>query len=149
MTAHFPQGGRKMMNTAATTSKGWSIGLWVAQILLAAAYALFGTMKATQPLDQLGAIMTWIPDFPVWFVRTLGAAEILGAIGLLLPSLTRIKPGLTVLAALCILLHQFCAVALHASKGEFAVLGPNAVLIALAAFILWGRRKKAVIAPRS
>jgi uncharacterized membrane protein YphA (DoxX/SURF4 family) len=137
------------MSTTETTRKLWSIALWAAQLLLAAAYGLFGSMKATQPLDQLAVMMKWIPDFPPLFVRTLGVVEVLGAIGLILPSLTRIQPRLTVLAALCILVHQFCAVALHASKGEFSVLGLNAVLIVLAGFILWGRRNKAVIAPRA
>ena len=133
-----------------TTSKttGWSIILWAAQLLLAAAYGLFGSMKATQPLDQLAKMMTWIPSFPPLFVRSLGAVEVLGAIGLILPSLTRIQPRLTVIAALCILVHQFLAVSLHVSKGEISVLGLNVVLIVLAAFIFWGRRKKAVILPR-
>ena len=134
-----------------TTSKttGWSIILWAAQLLLAAAYGLFGSMKATQPLDQLAKMMTWIPSFPPLFVRSLGVVEVLGAIGLILPSLTRIQPRLTVIAALCILVHQFLAVSLHVSKGEISVLGLNVVLIMLAAFIFWGRRRKAVILPRA
>jgi hypothetical protein len=137
------------MNDTETPGKGWTIALWAAQLLLAAAYGLFGSMKATQPLDQLAAMMQWIPDFSPLFVRTLGVVEVLGAIGLILPSLLRIQPRLTVIAALFILVHQFCAVALHASKGEFGVLGLNFVLIALAAFIFWGRRSKAVITPRN
>lgn len=124
-----------------------NVALWLAQFLLAGAYGLFGWMKSTQQLDKLAVIMKWIPDFPVWFVRGLGVVEILGAIGLLLPSLTRIQPRLTVLAALAILLHQFCAVTLHLMKGEASSLGLNGVLIVLAAFILLGRRK-VVIAPR-
>jgi uncharacterized membrane protein len=138
-----------IVNSTATNGKGWTIALWIAQLLLAAAYGLFGSMKATQTLDQLSIMMKWIPDFPPMFVRTLGIVELLGAIGLILPSLFRIQPRLTVIAALCILAHQFCAVALHASKGEFDVLGLNVVLIALAAFIFWGRRTKAIVAPRS
>lgn len=136
------------MNETTPAGKGWTIALWAAQLFLAAAYGLFGSMKATQPLDQLSLMMQWIPDFPPLFVRTLGVVEVLGAIGLILPSLTRIQPRLTVVAALCILVHQFCAVALHLSKGEANVLGLNVVLIALAGFIFWGRRSKAVIAPR-
>ena len=101
------------MSQSTPSSKGWTIALWAAQLLLAAAYGLFGSMKATQPLDQLAQMMTWIPSFPPLFVRTLGVAEVLGAIGLILPSLTRIQPRLTVLAAQCILLHQAFAVALH------------------------------------
>ena len=137
------------MTDTKTNSKGWTIALWVAQLVLAAAYGFFGTMKATQPLDKLAMMMTWIPDFPPLFVRSLGTVEVLGAIGLILPSLTRIQPRLTVIAALCILVHQAFAVTLHLSKGETGVLGLNAVLIALAAFIFWGRRKKAVITPRA
>jgi hypothetical protein len=137
------------MNDTSPGGKGWSVVLWIAQLILAAAYGMFGSMKATQPLDQLAQMMTWIPDFPPMFVRGLGVVEMLGAIGLILPALTRIQPRLTVIAALCILVHQFIAVALHLSKGEVGVLGLNVVLIALAAFIYWGRSKKAVIAPRS
>jgi uncharacterized membrane protein len=136
------------MNDTTSAGKGWTIALWAAQLMLAAAYGLFGLMKATQPLDQLAVMMKWIPDFPPLFVRTLGVVEVLGAIGLILPSLTRIQPRLTVVAALCILVHQFCAVALHLAKGEADVLGLNVVLIALAGFIFWGRWSKAVIAPR-
>ncbi len=137
------------MNDTETPGKVWTIALWAAQLLLAAAYGLFGSMKAAQPLDELAMMMQWIPGFSPLFVRSLGVVEVLGAIGLILPSLTRIQPRLTVIAALCILVHQFCAVALHASKGEFGVLGLNFVLIALAAFIFWGRRSKAVITPRN
>jgi uncharacterized membrane protein len=136
------------MKSSETVGKGWTFALWTAQILLAAAYGLFGSMKATQPLDQLAAMMKWIPDFPPLFVRTLGVVEILGAIGLILPSRMRIQPRLTIIAALCIIAHQFCAVALHVSRNETDVLGLNVVLIALAAFISWGRRSKAVIEPR-
>lgn len=137
-----------MTSAKSAGGMGWSVALGAAQVLLAAAYGLFGLMKATQPLDQLSVMMAWIPDFPPAFVRGLGAIEVVGAIGLILPALTRIKPGLTVIAALCIVIHQLCAIGLHAAKGEFNVLGLNIVLIALAAFIFWGRRNKAVIAPR-
>jgi DoxX-like family len=136
------------MNGTASKAKGWTIALWAAQLLLAAAYGLFGSMKAMQPLDQLAVMMTWIPDFPPLFVRTLGIVEVLAAVGLILPSLTRIQPRLTVLAALCIMVHQFCAVALHVSRGEVGVVGLNIVLIALAGFIFWGRQNRAVVAPR-
>jgi uncharacterized membrane protein YphA (DoxX/SURF4 family) len=124
-----------------------NIALWVAQLLLAIPYAMLGWMKATGDLAQLSQMMKWIPDFPVWFVRGLGVLEILGAIGLILPSLTRIQPRWTVIAAVCILLHQACAVTLHLTRGEFTIV-LNAVLIALAAFIYWGRSRKVPIAAR-
>lgn len=136
------------MNDSKRIAKSVTISLWAAQILLAVAYGLFGSMKMLQPFDELAKMMTWVPSMPHWFVRTLGTVEVLGAVGLILPSVTRIMPKLTVAAALCILVHQFLAVGLHVSRGEYNLLGLNALLIGLAAFIFWGRSKKAIILPR-
>jgi len=134
--------------TAAPGGTGIKIALWIAQGLLALAFGFFGWLKATQPLAGLSHMMTWIPTVDPWFVRSLGVAEMLGAIGLILPSLTRIQPKLTVAAAICLLVLQALAVSLHISRGEANMLGLNAVLIALLAFTLWGRTMMAVIAPR-
>jgi DoxX-like family len=131
------------MTTSSGNGKALNISLWAAQLLLAAAFGLFGSMKATQPLDQLATMMKWIPTMSPIFVRTLGTLEVLGAIGLVLPWLTGIKPRLTVAAALCFIVLQVLAIGLHVSRGEFAALGLNAVLIALAAFVFWGRRRSA------
>jgi uncharacterized membrane protein len=136
------------MTITQNSSKGLNIALWAAQILLAAAFGLFGSMKATQPLDQIGEMMKWVPTMAPMFVRILGTLEVLGAVGLILPSLTRIMPKLTVAAALCFIILQVCAIGLHVSRGEFEALPLNAVLIALAAFVFWGRSGKAIIAPR-
>jgi uncharacterized membrane protein len=136
------------MTITQNSSKGLNIALWAAQILLAAAFGLFGSMKATQPLDQIGEMMKWVPTMAPMFVRTLGTLEVLGAIGLILPSLTRIMPKLTVAAALCFIILQVFAIGLHVSRGEFEALPLNAVLIAIAAFVFWGRSGKAIIAPR-
>jgi uncharacterized membrane protein len=137
------------MTDGTSSNKGMNMGLWVSQILLATAFGIFGMMKATQPIDQLAEMMKWVPTMPPAFVRTLGVLEVLGAVGLLLPSLTRIKPRLTVIAALCIIVLQILAMGLHIMRGEAEALGLNAILIALAAFILWGRSKKSVIVPRA
>ena len=133
----------------AGSSKILNIALWVAQALLAAAYGLFGWMKATQPLAQLSVMMKWIPDFPPLFVRGLGVVEVLGAIGLILPALTRIAPRLTFVAACCIVAHQLCAITLHVMRHDVGGLGLNAVLIGLALFVAWGRGTAAVILPRA
>lgn len=129
-------------------NRGWSAALWAAQLLLAAAYGLFGSMKATRPLAELAPMMTWVNQFPEVFVRSLGVAEMLGAVGLILPGLLRIQPQMVRVTAFFILAHQACAVALHASRGEFAALPLNAILIALAALIAWGRKAKAPLLPR-
>ncbi len=66
--------------------------------------------------------------------------EILGAIGVTLPWLTRIQPRLTVAASLCFVMLQVLAIGFHASRGETATTIPlNLVLLGLAAFVFWGR----------
>jgi putative oxidoreductase len=56
--------------------------------------------EITQPIEELSKSMAWVNDFSIGMVRFIGASELLGGIGLLLPSLLRIRPFLTPLAAL-------------------------------------------------
>ncbi len=101
-----------------------------------------------QPIDRIAGQINWVADVPVWLTRFIGSAEGLGALGLILPSLTRILPWLTPLAALGLSLVQVLALAVPISRGEFGVLPMNLVLLALALFVLWGRWKKVPIQPR-
>ncbi len=97
-----------------------NIALWAAQVLLVIMFGFVGFLKLTQPLDHLTPMMPWVPSFPPLFVRTVGALEMLGAVGIVLPALTRIKPGLTPVTAACFCTLQVLAIALHASRGETA-----------------------------
>lgn len=127
----------------------WNIGLWVAQAVLAAVYVMAGFMKLTQPIDALVASgMGYAGDYPEMLTRFIGTMEVLGAIGIILPAATRIAPFLTPLAALGFSTIQVLAIGLHTMRGEFQVLPVNLVLLALSLFVLWGRRRKAPIAPR-
>jgi hypothetical protein len=122
------------------TGKALNASLWAAQILLAIAFGFFGFLKAFQSIETLAHIMIWVSTAPPAFVRTLGVLEMLGAIGIVLPWLTRILPRLTVLTALCFVILQALAIAFHASRGETAQSLPlNLVLIALSGFVFWGR----------
>lgn len=133
----------------ASVSKPMAIGIWVAQVLGAAAFVMAGVMKTTTPITELSAMIPWTGEYSVTFVRTIGLIDLAGGLGLLLPSLTRILPRLTVLAAaLCVVLQIF-AIVFHSLRGELFVLPMNAIYIGLAIFILWGRGWKAPIAPRS
>ncbi len=125
-------------------NRGLNSGLWVAQILLAAAFGFFGFLKATQPVAALAPMMHWVTPQNIVFVHTLGMLEILGAVGVTLPWLTRIQPRLTGAAALCFVVVQVLAIAFHALRGETAATIPlNLALLAMAAFVLWGRSKAA------
>ena len=74
-----------------------NIALWIAQGLLAAMFLFAGGMKLVIPIEEMLKQMP-IP-LPGWFLRFTGVVEVLGAIGLILPWLLRIRPGLTPLAA--------------------------------------------------
>lgn len=134
---------------AAPVSKGANIGIWVAQVLGAGLFIMSGVMKTLTPIPELSAMMPWAGEYSATFVRFIGVVDVAGGLGLLLPSLTRIMPRLTVIAAAACVLLQVLAIGFHAMRGEFEVLPLNVVYIALALTVLWGRGRKAPIAPRS
>jgi uncharacterized membrane protein YphA (DoxX/SURF4 family) len=117
-----------------------NIVLWIVQILLALAFLMVGTLKATQPIDKLAARMQWVKSLrPQWLVRVIGVLEVLGAIGLILPAVTGILPWLTPVAAIGLVLTMIGAALLHTRRGEVSHIAPNVVLLLLAAFVVVGR----------
>jgi hypothetical protein len=156
MTSVGTQHGETLMNYASTLPeisssaprKGLHVGLWVAQGLLAAAFLMAGGMKVSAPLEELQAQMPWVTGALGGAVRFIGVVELLGALGLILPAATRVLPKLTPLAASGLLTVMILASATHLSRGEYSMIGANVVLGALAAFIAWGRLRKAPIEGR-
>ncbi len=119
------------------------------QALLGVVFATGGLMKATQPIPELAAMMVWPGELPPALVRFIGLAELAGALGLVLPALTRIKPRLTPLAATGLALITVLAAVFHLWRGEPQVLPVNLVFGGLAALIAWGRWKRAPIPARA
>ncbi len=115
------------------------IALWVAQVLLAVAFLGAGAMKLSQPKEKLVKNMAWVEDFSQPMVRLIGAAEVLGAIGVVLPALTGILPWLSPLAALGLVLLMLGAALTHLRRTEYGNIAMNAVLLVLAAFVVYGR----------
>jgi len=126
-----------------------SAGLWLAQIAVALVFAASGLTKLFMPIADLTAMMTWPGDYPLSLVRAIGLVDLLGGAGVLLPSLTRIRPRLAVLAAGGCVLLQMLAIGFHASRGEFSVLPLNLVLLPLCVLVLWGRGKRMPIPERA
>ena len=116
-----------------------NIALWAVQILLALAFLLAGVPKATQPIPVLSKRLTWAKDVPELFVRFIGVAEILGALGLILPALTGILPWLTVAAAIGLAIIMVASIIFHVVRGEANRIVANVVLLALLLFVLIGR----------
>jgi uncharacterized membrane protein YphA (DoxX/SURF4 family) len=116
-----------------------NIALWIVQGLLAALFLLAGFMKAIMPAANLNKNMAWTKDVPLPFTRFIGVAEVLGAIGLILPAVTRIQSWLTVAAAGGLVIVMLSAAIFHFSRKETSNIGGNVVLLLLAAFIIIGR----------
>ena len=115
------------------------IALWVVQVLLAAAFLVAGATKLSQPKEKLVKNMAYVEDFSQPTVRLIGALEVLGAIGVVLPALTGIVPWLTPLAALGLVLTMIAAALTHLRRTEYGNIAVNAVLLVLAAFVAYGR----------
>ena len=81
----------------------------------------------------------WVEDFSQGSVRIIGALEVLGTIGIVLPALTGILPWLTPLAALGLVLTMIGAALTHLRRSEYSVITVPAVLLILAAFVAYGR----------
>lgn len=105
-------------------------------------------MKLTAPIDELAQTMTWVTALPVWLVRFIGLVEIAGALGLVLPALTRIQPQLTPLAGAALVLVMLLATVFHIVRGEFGLVLPNIVLMVLAGLVAYGRGKLLPISPK-
>ena len=133
------------MKQQSNRPKALHIALWIAQIILGGMFIMAGMMKSTQPIVDLSKSVPWTANVPLALVRFIGVSELLGGIGLILPSLLRIKPILTTIAAIGILLIMVFAMVYHIVNGETNVIGINIAFGLVAAFIAWGRLKKAPI----
>ena len=115
--------------------------LWIVQGLLALVFLFAGGMKLVLPLEQL----TGPVPLPGLFVRFIGVAEMLGALGLILPGLLGIRPGLTPLAAVGLVISMIGAVVTLVGGVIPAVL-ISLVVGLLAAVVAYGRWR---LAPRA
>lgn len=117
-----------------------NILLWVVAGLLALAFLAAGGMKLAQPKEKLAESgLGWVESFSAGAVKAIGAAEVLAALGLVLPAVTGIAPVLVPLAAVGLVLLMIGAAVTHARRGETQMIVVNVVLLLLAAFVAWGR----------
>ena len=114
-----------------------NIALWIAQGVLAFAMLAAGGFKVVSPHDKLAAKMKWAVSWPPGRVKLLGAAEVLGALGLVVPWATHILPILTPIAAGCLFVLMAGAVKTHVDLKEPVV--PPAILAAVCVFVALGR----------
>lgn len=112
-----------------------NVALWIIQGVLAAVFLFAGGMKLVMPIEALTKDIA----LPAVFLRSIGVRETLGAIGLILPGLLRIRPELTALAAAGLVCVMIGATGVTlATMGAAPALIPVVVGI-LAAFVAYGR----------
>lgn len=115
--------------------------LWIIQILLAALFLFSGAAKFFTPAEQMTQGMP--PWMSISFLHFVGICEMLGGIGLILPGLLHIKPGLTPLAAACLVIIMIGATTVTVMSGMVVTALLPLVTGLLAAFVAYGRWKLA------
>jgi uncharacterized membrane protein YphA (DoxX/SURF4 family) len=121
-------------------ARALNYGLWSVQALLALVFLFAGSTKLLLPIEVLTSMGS--PNqiaLPGWFLRFIGVAEVLGAIGLVLPTLLRIRPHLTALAATGLVIIMIGATSLTLASGEIMAAIVPAVVGLLATFVARGR----------
>ena len=123
-----------------------NIVLWILQVLLAVAFAAHGWMFLA-PSPEIAVLMN--ESMPRWFQVFLGIAEILAAIGLTLPGVTRILPQAVVWAAAGIMIVMVSATIWHLLRGEISSAGITFVLLGMATVVAYMRHRALPIRPRA
>ena len=113
-----------------------NVTLWVIQILLALVFLVSGITKAIRPSEKLRA---GLPEFHPGVIRLVAVAEILGALGLILPGFTGIASILTPMAASGLAIIMIGAVVTHARRKEGKSVAMNLVLLVLTVVVAVGR----------
>lgn len=122
-----------------------NILLWLLQVLLALAFFAHGWMFLF-PSPEIAALMN--ASLPRWFQLFLGVAEILAAIGLTLPGIARIQPGLVAWASAGIMIVMIAATIYHVVRDEMSSALITLVLLVMATFVAYMRWRVAPIQAR-
>ncbi len=119
--------------------------VWIVSALLALAFLFIGASKVLTSPVELEAMAEGVP---VVLLKIAGTAEMLGALGLVLPAATRIVPVLTPIAAIGLVVTMIGATITNIVIGEYALVPQTVILGVLAAFVAWARLGRYAIAPR-
>jgi uncharacterized membrane protein YphA (DoxX/SURF4 family) len=112
---------------------------WILQVILALMFGMAGIMKSTQPKEKLAPNLPWVEDFSATQVKIIGVLEVLAAIGLIVPAVTKILPQLTGWAGVGLALTMVGAIIVHYRRGENSAIIMNVVLLLASAFVAYLR----------
>ena len=119
-----------------------NLALWIVAGLLASAYLVSGVGKLVLPKEKIartGRSAEWVEDFSAGSVKAIGALEVLGAAGLILPAVLDVAPILVPLAALGLALVMVGAVVTRVRRHELKLMIADLTYLALTVFVAWGR----------
>ena len=120
-----------------------NVFLWILQVVLAGIFLMAGAMKLMKSRADIAAgqpeRMGWIEHVSDGTARLAGGAEVLGALGLILPAITGVAPVLVPLAAAGLAITMILAAVFHTRRGESQATAMNIVLAILALIVMWGR----------
>ncbi|MBC8030200.1 MAG: DoxX family protein [Pyrinomonadaceae bacterium] len=124
--------------------------LWIIQILLGLLFLFAGGSKLVMSIVMMQELarQSGQTPLPAMLLRLIGVAELLGGLGLILPGLLRIRPGLTPLAAAGLLIIMIGATVITLSSGPIAPALFPLIVCLLLLFVLYGRWRLAPIQPR-
>ena len=123
-----------------------NIALWIIQVLLSLLFLFAGSMKFVMPVEEMNRQAPVV--LPGLLLHFIGACEILGGLGLILPGLLHIKPGLTPLAAAGLAIITLGATVITLKGGAIAMAVFPFVVCLLSIFVAYSRWRVAPIAPR-
>ena len=116
-----------------------NIALWIIAAILAVLFLASGVQKLVTPRAQLAKTMQWADRFSTPAVKAIGVAEILAAVGLIVPAALGIAPILVPLAATGLVLLMVGAIITHLRLHERQPLAMNLTLLVLSAVVAWAR----------
>lgn len=109
--------------------------VWVVQVMLSIVFAVLGVMKLVMSIESLAQFMIWPAQVAPWLVRFNGAAELIGALGLVLPAITGIAPWLMRWAAFGLAAVMVLALGYNLMLFQGVMLLPNLILLVMALYV--------------
>lgn len=115
--------------------------VWIGQVILSLSFIWAGFTKLFQSPEELAEMWPWTAENPTLVLAT-GIADLLVGVGVLLPSLLRIRPQLAVYASYVAVVQMIAAAAFHILRGEVGLIGINVFFGLLAVFVVWGGQRR-------
>jgi|688.fasta_scaffold423212_1 uncharacterized membrane protein YphA (DoxX/SURF4 family) len=138
-----------MRSSRRKKEKRIDLSIWVVQAILSGILLMAGIMKILMDTENLGQTIPWALQIPAFLVKLIGLLEVLVAVGIILPSLLRYRPEWARYAALTLVVMMVTAIVYHIVKAEYMAIPGNVIYGVLAAYVAWGRWKRAPISPKA